>query len=177
MPRIMVIGTAGAGKTRAAVRIARRLGVPHIELDSMFHLSGWKERPADEFRALVDAATAEGDWVVDGNYAVVRDILLARAETVIWLDYPRWRVMLRVIRRTVRRLVTRQTLWGVVKEPWSNVFSTDPHRSIVVWAWTTHGDRRRRYQEMVADPVNADVEFVVVETPRQLETVIRDIAR
>lgn len=175
MARIMVIGTSGAGKTTAAARMASLLGVDHVELDSMFHLPDWRERPPDEFRALVDAATAGPDWVVDGNYSVVRALLLQRAETVVWLDYPRWRVMSRVTRRTLRRLITRETMWGVVKEPWSNVFSADPQRSIIAWAWTTHAERRQRYRALVADPTHRDIRFIVVHTPRQFEEVIHQL--
>jgi len=58
--RIAVHGASGSGKTSLASAIAERLGVAHIELDGLFHQSGWTERPLDEFRAEV----AE---VVDGR--------------------------------------------------------------------------------------------------------------
>lgn len=176
MPRLVVIGTSGAGKTRAAQEIGRRLGVAVVELDSMYHRPGWESRPADEFRALVDGATAGDDWVVDGNYSVIRDIVWPRAQHVIWLDYSRPVVMRRVVRRTVRRVLSREMLWGVVSEPWSNLLSADPQRSIIAWAWSTHHDRRRRYAALVDDPEFRHLQWTVVGHPRLLATVIDRLA-
>lgn len=167
-----MIGTSGSGKSTAARRIGRRFGLDVIELDAFFHLPGWKQRPEPEFRAMVAEATVGPGWVVDGNYAVVRDIIWPRAQVVVWLDYPRWRVMARVIRRTLKRLVTRQLLWEKVTEPLSNVLSLDPERSIIAWAWTTHAQRRHRYGLLLEDPAYAHLEFRRVDRPRDLGGVI-----
>jgi len=58
-----------------ARRVAAILQAPHIELDAIHWLPGWQERDDDEFRELTQAAVAAGRWVVDGNYAMVRDIV------------------------------------------------------------------------------------------------------
>ena len=116
-------------------------------------------------------------WVVDGNYAAVRDIVWPRAEVVVWLDYARWRVMGRVVRRTVKRLVTRELLWGKVTEPWSNILSLDPEKSIIAWAWTTYDDRRSRYALLDEDPAFAHIEFHRVSRPRDLGRVVDRLHR
>jgi adenylate kinase family enzyme len=167
--RIVVIGTSGSGKSTVARRLGERLGLDVVELDSMFHLPGWNQRPEEEFRSLVAEATAGEAWVVDGNYATVRDITWSRADVVVWLDYARWRVMTRVIRRTLKRLVTRELLWGKVREPWANVLSLDPQRSIIAWAWTTYSHRRLRYGRLIEDPAYAHIDFCRVRRPTELE--------
>ena len=91
-------------------------------------------------------------WVVDGNYSVVREIVWERADTVVWFDLPYAVVMARTIRRTVRRTVTRQELWNGNKEPWSNLYSFNPEKSIVAWAATRHRVYRQRYGEAEHDP-------------------------
>ncbi len=168
MERIVVIGTSGSGKSTLARRIGDRLNLPVIELDALHHLPGWEVRPVDEFRELVDRATVGRRWVVDGNYSATRDIVWARAQVVIWLDYPRWRSMARVIRRTVWRAATREELWHGNREPWSNFVSLDPERSIIAWTWTTHADRRRRYAEMIEDPAWDHLEFRRLTHPSQI---------
>ena len=88
--RIVVYGQTGSGKSTVAARIARCLGVPHIELDAIHWLPGWAEKPLEEFRADVVAALngcADG-WVCDGNYSKVRDLVLAQADSVVWLRLP-----------------------------------------------------------------------------------------
>ena len=84
---------------RAAARppwpptLADRLGVPRTELDGLFHQPGWTELPTDEFRAVVAEVVDGPGWVVDGNYRQVRDLVWARAQVIVVLDLPRWRVM------------------------------------------------------------------------------------
>src|SRR3954453_23107357 len=105
--RVSVIGCSGSGKTTFGRAVATRLGVPFVELDAIFHQPGWTELPDDEFQDRVRAATAGAGWVVDGNYGVVRPIVLERATTVVWLDYSRPRVMQQVIRRSIARAIDR----------------------------------------------------------------------
>jgi hypothetical protein len=42
----------------------------------------------NEFRRIIAARAATGGWVIDGNYGRVRDLVWARADTVVWLDLP-----------------------------------------------------------------------------------------
>ncbi|MFC7640951.1 hypothetical protein ACFQX6_08055 [Streptosporangium lutulentum] len=93
MRRVSVVGISGSGKSTLATAIAGRLGVPWLELDSVFHMRDWTPRPIPEFRAEVDRFTSGEGWVVDGNYSAVRDLVWERADTVIWIDLPRHLVM------------------------------------------------------------------------------------
>ena len=69
------MGNSGSGKTTLAAQIAAGLGVPHLELDSVFHQPGWTELPLEEFRAKVGEVVATDRWVVDGNYTAVQDLV------------------------------------------------------------------------------------------------------
>ena len=71
MRRVSVVGNSGSGKTALARALAGRLGAPYVELDPIFHLPGWIELPAAQFRSRVSDATARPAWVVDGNYSAV----------------------------------------------------------------------------------------------------------
>ena len=71
--RISVVGSAGSGKTTLARQVAQRVGIRHVELDSLFHLEGWTPNP--EFRPQVEAALATPEWVCDGNYSAVTDLV------------------------------------------------------------------------------------------------------
>lgn len=145
--RVRVVGTSGSGKTTFARDLARRLGVPHLELDRLHHRAGWAPAPVTEFRAeLSDFLAASPDgWVVDGNYQDRAAGLTDHADTVVWLDYPRRVVMGRVVRRTAVRAVTRRELWNGNREPRTTMFRREPEDNIVLWAWRTHGPYRARY--------------------------------
>jgi len=157
---VSLVGNSGSGKSTLALALAARLGVPCVELDAIFHQPGWTELPPEEFRARVEDAAAGDAWVIDGNYGAVRDLVWARADTVVWLDLPRPVVMWRVVARTVRRAARRQELWNGNREPWSNFWSLRPQRSIVAWAWTQHRQYRARYEVAMADPAWAHLRFV-----------------
>ncbi len=131
-----------------------------MELDALFHQPEWTELPTSEFQQRVDEATTPDTWVVDGNYSVVRDIVWDKADTVVWLDLPYATVLARIIRRTLRRVVTREELWNGNKEPYSNLWSWNPQRSIIAWAATHHGKYRRRYLEAEKDPRWSGLRFV-----------------
>lgn len=143
--RVSVVGNSGAGKTTLAGALASQLGVRYLELDAIHHQPGWQPLPVAEFRARVDTATATSGWVVDGNYSAVRDIVWARADTVVWVDPPRHTVMRQVIWRSLRRAAGRTELWNGNRERWRNLLSLDPDESVIVWAWRRHSVYRARY--------------------------------
>jgi adenylate kinase family enzyme len=148
MRRVVVVGNSGSGKTRVASAIAEILGLPLLELDSVMHREGWDSGRGPKFQEEV-ADFAKGDrWVIDGNYTShgTREVVWPRADTVVWLDISEWRIVPRVVLRTLRRVVTRERLWDGPREPWTNLYSLDPYQNIVVWAWTRHRHVREKYQ-------------------------------
>jgi adenylate kinase family enzyme len=169
-----VVGCSGSGKTTLAAQLAAALGVPHVELDAIYHQPGWTPLADGVFRARVDAATEHGDWVVDGNYSVVRDIVWEKADTVVWCDVPYVTVMARTIGRTLRRAMTQQELWNGNREPWSNLWSLKPEKSIIAWTATRHGRYRRRYAEAERDPRWAGLDFVRLRSRADAERFVSD---
>jgi adenylate kinase family enzyme len=101
MRRVMVVGCPGAGKTTLARRLAQRLALPLIHLDFHFWRPGWQVPATDEWRKQVIALANANDWIMDGNYSNTYDVRMPRADTLIWLDYPRTTCLRRVLLRTV----------------------------------------------------------------------------
>lgn len=99
MQRVLVIGSPGAGKSTLSHVIASRTGLPLHHLDRMFWLPGWVERDRDEGRALLAEVLAQDRWIIDGNYGSTLPLRVARADTVVWLDYPTMLCLWRVVRR------------------------------------------------------------------------------
>ena len=176
--RVSVVGNSGTGKSTLGRALAERLGVPYIELDQLNHQPGWQERSVEELREVVEPLLDGDGWVVDGNYRDrVGDLVRARADTVVWLDYSRPLVMSRVVRRTLRRVVTRAELWNGNREPFTNLWSRDPSRSIIAWSWTQHDAYRRRYEGEVADPANVGLDYVRLRSPAATRRWLADLSR
>jgi adenylate kinase family enzyme len=162
--RVVVRGTSGSGKTALAQRIAATLRITHVELDAVFHQPGWTPLSDEAFAARVASVAEQEAWVVCGNYRLVADLLLARADTAILFDLPRRIVMTRIVRRTLRRVVRRQELWNGNRERWRNLFRLDPEESVIAWAWTTHAERHERIVEFLAHPPRGDLRLVHIAT-------------
>lgn len=172
MQRVSIVGCSGSGKTTVGRRLAESLGTDCVELDSIFHQPGWTELATEEFRRRVADVVAGDAWVIDGNYSAVRDLVWQRADTVVWLDLPRGLVMRRVVLRTLRRAVTRQTLWNGNREPLTNFYRLDPERNIIRWSWAMHPTYVTRYTAAMADPGNAHLRFIRLRSPAEVAALL-----
>jgi adenylate kinase family enzyme len=154
------VGNSGSGKSTLAAALAGQLGAPYLELDSVFHQPDWQPLERELFRERIEQFTQAPTWVVDGNYSAVRDIVWSRADTVVWLDLPRRRVMRQLLGRTLRRMATGAELWNGNRERWQNLFRFNQEESILIWAWTKHGEYRERYLTAMDDPANSHLTFI-----------------
>lgn len=164
MQRIVVVGTSGSGKTTLAGELAKRLNIPHVELDSIHWGPDWTPRP--DFIERAQVALSGDSWVVDGNYSRLRDWSWRRADTVVWLDYPLWLILWRLTRRTARRVFGREELWAGNRETVDKVFSRD---SIFVWVLQTYPRRKREYPQLLKEPAFAHLTAVHLCSPRETE--------
>jgi hypothetical protein len=72
-----------------------------------------------------------------------------------------------MIRRTLRRIATREELWNGNREEVSNLWSLDPAKSMIVWTATRHKTYRRRYRDAAVDPTWAHLRFVRLGSQRE----------
>jgi adenylate kinase family enzyme len=171
--RVAVIGGSCTGKTTTSRELAALLGVPHVELDALHHDAGWQEAPAEVLQARVDAAldAAPGGWVADGKYhGKIGTSVLARADTVVFLDLPFWVALRRVIWRTLSRIVRREELWNGNRESLRLALSRE---SIVWWVVTHHGEYREtwppRYEAL------PHLEVVRLHSPHEVQVWLQSI--
>ena len=168
-----MVGTSGSGKTTFGRALAARLDVPFVELDAINWQPGWTPMPEDEFRRRVADVVTADRWVIDGNYAAVRDLVLARATTVAWLDYSRARIMTQVIRRSVSRAITRRELWNGNRE---RITSWLDAEHPIRWSWSTFHGRRAEYEARFTSAEHAHLQVVRLSNPREARSWLRTIA-
>lgn len=175
--RIVVVGTAGAGKTTLAKAIAAALAIPHIELDALHWEARWQalsRTDPDEFVRRVAAATGANAWVVDGNYGMVRELTWRRATHLVWLDYDRPVIMARVIRRSVVRAVRRTRLWSGNVERWRHLLRpSHPIR----WAWNTWRRHRDEIEALLGQGEHVHLIVHRIRRPAEAVAVARELAR
>jgi adenylate kinase family enzyme len=148
--RVVVVGTSGSGKSTLARELARRWGLPHIEMDALNWEPNWVEAPLDVFRQRVEAAIEAPGWVVDGNYSKLRFLVWSRAELLVWLDYSLPLVLWRLLHRTLRRCLTQEELWNGNRERLLEQFCS--RQSLLLWVLQTHRGRRKRFAAQLQQP-------------------------
>jgi adenylate kinase family enzyme len=171
--QIVIYGATGAGKTTLARRLGELLGLGVIELDAIRHDGAFDATPWDEMRRRMEEAIAShpGGWVCEGNYSRVRDVALARADTLITLDLP-WRISFwRLLKRTVGRAWTGEPLYAPhgPRETWRQSFLT--RQSILLWSITNHQARKRKTAQAIADAL-PDARVYRLRTPRHVEALL-----
>lgn len=110
--RIAVIGSSGSGKSTLAAQVAARLNLPYIPTDPLYWGENWRQVPLAEVHAQIDAVTARPQWVLDGNFDDARELVWARADALIWLDYSRAVVWSRLIRRNLKWFLSGEPTWS-----------------------------------------------------------------
>ena len=175
MRRVSVVGSgSGAGKTSFARALARRIGVPFIELDAIhWQLGGWTTPEREVFRGWVEEATRGPAWVTDGNYSASRDLVWGRADTVVWLDLPPAVMLWRTVRRTVSRSLRREVLWGGNRESLWNAFAGKD--ALIPFFVRTYRGRRRRFERELALPEHAHLRVHRFRSSAEAERWLRSI--
>jgi adenylate kinase family enzyme len=175
--RIVVIGATGSGKSTLAGRIAERFNLDFIELDALHWEPGWREPPLDVFRERVSSAVQAPAWIVAGNYHVVRDLVWAKAEAVIWLDYPFLIVLRQLLRRTFLRWWKQEMLWGTNREPFWIHFKLWSKESLIHWLFITYWRRKRETPILLSLPEHRHLRLIHLGHPREAEALIEQLGR
>jgi hypothetical protein len=166
--RIVVYGVTGSGKSTLAEQLSLATGIPWHAVDDLTWRPGWVEVPKEEQRRLIQDICAGPEWILDSAYGSWLEIPLSRAQVVVALDYPRWLSWLRVVRRTVRRLVRRTPVCNGNRETLRRALS--PQDSIIGWHNRSFARKRERIRSWAADPAGPAV--LVLRSPRAARALL-----
>jgi hypothetical protein len=141
-----------------------------LNLDALYWGQGWTPRPDCEQDTL--AVARQSRWVIDGNYSRVRDIVWGRCTAIVWLDYSFARVFAQAFRRTVRRVVIGERLYGGNRETIrETLFDAEAPLWLVV---RTHGRRRREFPELFGRPEYRHACVIRLRTPGATEQFLAE---
>jgi adenylate kinase family enzyme len=140
----IVASASGNGKTTVGRQLAVELGLPFVELDSLFHGPNWTQPPIGELRAQLEPIVAQAGWVIDGVYSShLGNLVGANADLIVWLDLPMRIWLPRLLRRTQRRIRHQEELWNGNRESWRG--AVVGWNSLLVYAVRSHFRRRREW--------------------------------
>ena len=99
--KIVIVGISASGKSAFGQRLSESLGLPVTFMDKVMWRPGWQYVGDEETATVLDEITQGEVWLIEGYVVgVARPMVFQRADTVIYLDYPRhislWRYLKRV---------------------------------------------------------------------------------
>ncbi len=112
MQKVLIIGCSGVGKSTFAVRVSERTGLPFTATDAFYWHANWQNASTESIVERVNAATSESTWILDGNFDAQHEFVWQRADTIVWLDYPLWRILLQVVNRNLGLWLSQKPTWS-----------------------------------------------------------------
>ncbi len=133
--RLAVIGSPGSGKSTLAKRLGEKLDLPVMHLDKIFWHGKWNATTEDVWRDKVKGLCGQEKWIIDGDYFDTMKIRLEAADTIVFLNVPRYKCMYRLIKRMIVSCGKARSDMGsgcIEKPSWSFIkflkFVWDYHR-------------------------------------------------
>lgn len=102
MQRIVIVGSSGSGKSTLTRELGKKLDLPIVHLDKYYWHPGWVSTPTPVWQEKVAELVQDEKWIMDGNYRCTLDMRLQVADTIVFLDLPRWVCAYRAIKRRIQ---------------------------------------------------------------------------
>lgn len=168
--RVLIYGVTGSGKSTAALRVGEMTGLPVTLVDELTWMPGWIPVEGDRQREIIADIASGDNWVLDSAYGAWLDVVLPRTQLIVGLDYPRWFSLQRLIRRTLRGAVTKESRCNGNCESIRNALSRD---SIVRWHFRSFSRKRRRMRSWAASAEAPPT--MLFTSARQFEAWLRSL--
>lgn len=98
--KIIIVGVSASGKTSLARALGVAVGIEPILMDEIMWKPGWEYVGDDNVVQQLDQLSVGEKWVIEGYISKkARTFLFDRADTIIYLDYPRAIATWRYIKR------------------------------------------------------------------------------
>lgn len=166
MKRIVIIGSSGSGKSTLARQLGETLNLPVIHLDKHFWHPGWVGTPPQDWTEKVRQFAAEESWIIDGNYRGTLNIRLQMADTVIFLDLPRWLCTWRATKRRFQYWHRQRP--DIAEGCQEKVFDPTFPR-FIKWVWN-YPNRARPNILKSLKSLPADKKFIWLKTNQELKS-------
>ena len=167
MQRIMIIGSGGSGKSTLARRLGEKTGLPVVHLDQIWWSPGnWEHLEPEEFDALLLKELEKPRWILDGNYNRTLELRLERADTVLYLDFPRIVSLWGWIGRVIKN-------WGHAREDMAPGCSERFDPEMAKWVWNFNKKTRARYHQILAAQTDKTVR--IFRSRRQVKRFLESL--
>ena len=167
MKRISIVGSGGAGKSTFAHQLADILHLPVIHLDALYWQPGWVATPQDEWRDKQQQLVQQECWIIDGNYTSTLDVRFAVADTIIFLDFPRFLCLYRAIKRRIQ-------FAGKTRPDMAKGCPERIDREFLLWIWNYPTNGRMRVLKKI-EQYQENRQVIILRSPRQVQQFLHSL--
>ena len=166
LQRVLIIGSGGAGKSTLAKVLAERTRLPLIHLDRLYWRPGWTDTPREEWHATLREIVTRERWIMDGNYNGTLELRIPHADTIVFLAFPRWLCIWRVLKRyAMYRNRTREDMGEGCPERLNWEFL------VFLWRYPAEGIPRI----MTLLTAHPDKQVHILRSPRDIDRFLMEI--
>ncbi|MEH7387185.1 topology modulation protein [Bacillus sp. JJ1521] len=164
MKKIMVIGiSSGVGKSTFAGKLGNKIGIDVYHLDSYFWKPGWVEASYEEFTAAQEEILSKDSWIIDGNYSGTFELRAKQADTIIYLEIPRYQCLFRVLKRYFTHIGKKRPDLGCTEKiDWE----------FIKFIWTTYKPRIDKMQERL-NRLSQDNTVIILRGKKEINDFIK----
>jgi adenylate kinase family enzyme len=152
--------------------LSRRLGeildVPVIHLDMYYWMPGWVASERTEWKQFLAERIEEEEWIIDGNYSGTIVMRLERADTVIFLDMPRWLCIYRIIKRRIQ-------YHGLTRPDMNEDCPEKLHWDFIIWVWN-YRKRSRGNVVRALEVAKEEKQVFILDSRKKAEIFIKRIS-
>ncbi len=166
MERIVIIGCGGAGKSTLASQLGNKLGIPVVHLDKLFWRPGWEHISQEELDDLLRQEYEKPRWILDGNYGRTLPQRIAKCDTVIYLDFPRFACLGGVAKRIL-------TTYGKVRPDMGEGCPERLDWEFLQWVWNFNREHREKFYRLLNEAEG--VETIVLKNRRMVKRFLNSL--
>ena len=162
--RIIIVGSAGSGKSYLAKRMAEITGYPFVHLDNEYWKPGWVKTPREEWIASQKKMMNTEQWIIDGNYNSTMELRFEASDAVIFLDINRFVCIYSAIKRHGKK---RSDLPDYLTENFDKEFI-----EFLKWIWEFPKTGKKRIVEL--HNIYAEKPFIVLKSRKEVNQFIQE---
>ena len=152
--RILIIGSAGSGKTYLSHVLSKKLNIEVTHLDKIYWLPNWEKQPVTFCEDLTKELVVPNEWIFDGNYIQTLDIRLEKADLVIFLKVNRFKCIASLFKR--KRLTKRKE---IERDDLADGCVDKLDFSFLKWAFTFNNDYAPKLLNVINKYPNVDLKI------------------
>lgn len=164
MKRITITGNAGSGKSYLSIELAKMLNLPIYHLDKYYWKPNWIKGDPEEFLEKLYELCDKEEWIIEGSYIRFLEPRFFHADTIIFLDLPRWLCLYQVFKRLI---LHRGNVTATAPLECPERFSFE----FIRWVWNFK-KRNNKYITILLDTYSESKKIYILRSKKDIQTFL-----